>query len=363
MFYKKIIKPILFSFPPEFVHDALFIFLYPFQKISFLNNFLFKINNFTSPRIKQRLFGLYFRTPIGLAAGMDKNALGSKVWSAFDFGWSQIGSVTYSQQAGNPKPRLWRLPEDNSLVIHYGLANDGAKKIAKRIQKINRPPRGLWSVSIAKSNHIPLEKAADDIALAFGMLHSKANIITINLSCPNVKDPGGLQKKELLEPILKKLVNINMDNKPIWLKIGLELNIEELANIIHLAKQYNVSAIIATNLSKDRSKLSLKSKHKDKPGSVSGKPIEDMSNNIISHLYQHSEGKYKVIGVGGIFSGQDAYKKIKAGANLLQIATGFIYGGPMTIKRINKELDELLKKDGYNHISQAVGVEANKYNL
>ncbi len=365
MLYKKIIRPILFSMDPEFVHDFLFIALFIFDKSKFFNNILFKFSNFTSPRIKQKMFGLYFRTPIGLSAGMDKNALAANVWSAFDFGWAQIGSVSREWQAGNKKPRLWRLPKDKSIVIHYGLANDGAKKITMRLLKAKQrcPKRGLLSISIVKSNDVALEQAAPDIEKTFNIVKSLADIITINLSCPNVKNFGGLQQAKLLEPILKKVQDINKTNKPVWLKIGIELNKAELDDIIRLAKEYKIDGIIATNLSKDRTKLNLKSKHKDKPGSISGKPIENQSNKIISYLYKHSENKYKIIGVGGIFSGEDAYKKIKAGASLLQIATGFIYNGPMAIKKINKDLDRLLAGDDFQHISQAVGIEAKKYKL
>lgn len=364
-FYKKILRPILFAMDPEFVHDFLFLYLFFFKKIKWLNNFLFKISNFTSPKIKQNLWGLYFRTPIGLSAGMDKNGLAANVWSSFGFAWAQIGSVTYEQQDGNPKPRLWRLPKDKSIVIYYGLTNDGAKKISERLRKIQKSwkPRGLLSISIAKSTSVDLNEAATDIAKSFQILKNQGNIITINLSCPNVKNFCGLQQADLLEPILKNVSAINTSQKPIWLKIGIDLSKEELDHIIRLAKQYHIDALIATNLSKDRSKLNLKSKHKDKPGGISGKPIFERSNQVISYLYKNSEGKYKIVGVGGIFDAADAYQKIKAGASLLQIATGFIYGGPMSIKAINKGLDKLLTKDNYKHISEAVGVEADNYNL
>jgi len=150
MIYKNILRPILFAINPEFVHDFLFVYLYIFDKSKLFNKLLFKISNYSSPRLKQRMFGLYFRTPIGLSAGMDKNALAPNVWSAFDFGWAQIGSISLKAQAGNKKPRLWRLPKDKSLVIYYGLSNDGVKKIYQRLQSAKQKSinRGLWSISI-----------------------------------------------------------------------------------------------------------------------------------------------------------------------------------------------------------------------
>lgn len=360
MIYKKIIRPILFLTPAEFAHDLALFYLSIYNKINFLNNILFKVLGTTTPRLRQKMFGLYFRTPIGLSAGMDKNIKAPRAWSSFGFGWCQLGSITYDKQPGNPKPRLWRLKEDKGLVINYGLANCGAKQAVKILSKTKKS-RGLWSISIAKTSSVPLEDAANDYAKSFELLEKYGDIITINLSCPNVKDFGGLQKPHLLEPILQKITSLNKRHKPIWIKIGIDLNKEQLDKIIELVKKYKIDAIVATNLSKDRTKINLKSNNQNKPGSVSGKPIVDRSNQIIAYLYRQSENKFKIIGVGGIFDAHDAYAKIKAGASLVQIATGFIYGGPTSIKNINLGLDRLLAKDGYKHISQAVGIADNKY--
>ena len=360
MIYKHIIRPILFLFNPETIHNITYKILSIFNNKP-LSNVLFKLFNYTSPYLKQKLFNIYFRTPIGLTAGMDKNAALPLVWGAFNFSWAQLGSVTYLPQKGNPKPRLWRLVKDRGLIVYYGLSNIGAEEIKKKLKKQKK--NNLWSISIAKSNDIPLEKASEDCLKSFKVLEPFADIVTINLSCPNVKNFTGLQKKELLEPILLSITENNINKKPIWLKIGIDLNKQELDNIIYLVKKYNVDGIIATNLSKDKSKLELKSKHKDNPGGISGRPMFNKSNKTISYLFKNSENKYKIIGVGGIFTAEDAYTKIKAGSNLLQIGTGFIYNGPFTVKNINKGLVSLLKKDNFKHISQAIGIEANKYSL
>jgi dihydroorotate dehydrogenase len=362
MLYKKIIRPILFRFGPEKVHNFTIKLLSIIDKSHFLNNLFFKTKNFTSPRIKQKIWGLYWRTPIGLTAGMDKSATCPTAWSAFDFGWAQIGSVTHLAQPGNPKPRLWRLPQDNGLVVYYGLSNKGAQAVAHKLNKIKNK-RGLLSISIAKTSKVAMTDAADDYAEAFKILEAHGNIITLNLSCPNVEDFSALQKRDTLEPILQKITKLNYNKKPIWLKISYDLSKQQLDDIISLAKQYNIAAIVATNLAKDKSNLNLKSKYKNKPGGVSGQVISEHANKVISYLYKNCENKFKIIGVGGIFSGQDAYDKIKAGASLLQIATGFIYNGPNSIKQINKQLDKLLQKNNFDHISKAVGIEADKYNL
>mgnify|MGYP003974818403 FL=1 len=359
VFYKKIVRPIFFLFEPEFIHNLALWYLSWFSKCKLLNKTMFKVCNFTSPRLKQKIWGLYFRNPVGLAAGMDKNASASNAWAAMDFAWAQIGSITDQAQPGNKKPRLWRLPKDKGLVVYYGLSNSGAKAIAKKLAKNRKnKTRGLWSVSIAKSNAVSREEAAADYAKSFVTLEPQTDIITINLSCPNVKDFSGLQNKKYLEPILEKVIPLNKNKKPIWLKIGNNLSKEQLDEIIYLVKKYNISAVVASNLSKERGHLNLKSKYKDKPGGVSGKAIAPQANKIISYLYKHSENKYKIIGVGG-----DAYDKIKAGADLVQLITGFIYNGPGSIKVINQKLDRLLKKDNFKHISQAIGIDADKNTL
>lgn len=365
MFYEKIIRPILFLFPPEIIHNFTFSILSIFNKNKILNKLLFKICYFSSPRLKQKLFGLNFVNPIGLTEGLDKNGKLSLTWPAFNFAWANLGSITHEAQDGNKKPRLWRLPQDKGLVVYYGLANLGAQRIVNKLQqdKNRFPQHGIWSISIAKTNTVPLEEAAEDYAKTFELIKNIADIITINLSCPNVKNFTGLQSPELLEPILLKITNLNTANKPLWLKIGNDLKQTELDAIIFLVKKYKIAGVVATNLAKDKTNLKLKSPDQNKPGGISGLPIAKKANEIISYLYKNSENKYKIIGVGGVFSGIDAYAKIKAGANLVQIGTGFIYGGPLIVKKITKELDALLLQDNFSNVSQAVGTEADIYNL
>ncbi|MBT4849741.1 quinone-dependent dihydroorotate dehydrogenase [Candidatus Parcubacteria bacterium] len=362
MLYQKIIRPILFLFDAEKVHSFTIKYL-KILNYSFFYNIVNRITRVDSLRLKQQIWGLDFKTPIGLAAGMDKHAAVPNAWPAFGFGWVQIGSITNLEQPGNPKPRLWRLPKDRGIVVYYGIPNPGAAAMVDKIKQQGKNKKTLWSVSIAKSTRAPMEGAAEDYGMAFEFLNGLGDIITINLSCPNVKDFTGLQKKEILEPILNNIASLNKYNQPIWLKIGPDLNTAELDDIIYLAKKYKVAAIVACNLSKKRDHLNLKSKNRDKQGGVSGKSIALQSNKIISYLYKNGENKYKIVGVGGIFDATDAYDKIKAGADLLQIATGFIYGGPMSIHAINKGLDKHLKQDNFGHISKAVGIEADKYAL
>ena len=364
-FYEKIIRPILFLLDPETAHIFTFKMLAIFDRVAFLNKLLASFFNFSDPSLKQKVFGLNFENPIGLAAGMDKKADLTLTWSAFNFGFAECGSITYQPQPGNARPRLWRLPQDKAILVHHGLGNLGAQASAKKLaQAKNRFKRNnILSLSIAKSNEVSMEEAAEDYTKSFQLLAEYADFITINLSCPNVKNFCGLQNKTLLEPILIKITNINTHQKPLCLKIGNDLTKNELDDIIFLVKKYNLAGIIATNSAKDRSRFNFKSKNKDKPGGVSGKPIAQRANEIIAYLYKHSENKFKIIGLGGVFTDTDAYKKIKAGATLVQLATGFIYGGPASIKNINQELVKLLQADKLTHINQAIGLEANNYHL
>lgn len=363
--YKKIIRPILFLIDPETAHILTFKSLKIFNQFNFLNKILAKFFYFEDSILKQKIFGLNFDNPVGLAAGMDKKADLTLTWSAFGFSFAEIGSITKEAQAGNPRPRLWRLPEDKALLIYYGLSNLGAQNTAKKLQKAQQrfKRKNILALSIAKSNKVAMEDAAEDYAASFQILEEYADFISINLSCPNVKDFCGLQKKELLEPILEKITNINIHHKPLCLKIGNQLKKNELDDIIFLVKKYQLNGVIATNLAKDKSQFNLKSKNKGQAGALSGKPIADNSNETIAYLYKNSENKFKIIGVGGIFDSQDAYDKIKAGASLVQIATGFIYNGPKSVQQINQGLVKLLQKDKFTHLSQAIGTEANNYHL
>ncbi|PWB38246.1 MAG: dihydroorotate dehydrogenase (quinone) [Parcubacteria group bacterium] len=365
MLYNKIIRPILFLMDAEFVHDLVSSILSVANKSRMINNIIFIFFNFSTPRIKQKLCGLYFRTPIGLAGGMDKKAAAPLLWSAFDFGWAELGSFTAEPWAGNARPRLWRLIKEQGIIVYSGLPNIGALAVSNKLtREIKRyPRRGLWGISIAKTPRVPLEQAAEDYARSFNILEPLANIITINLSCPNVSGFIGLQDPQKLEPILKKITEINKNNKIIFLKIGNDLDTSQLDDIIALVKKYSIHGIIATNLTKKREKISLPSKYADKPGGISGKLISDRANKIIAHLYRQSEGRYIVVGCGGVFTGQDAFTKIKAGAQLIQLATGFIFGGPASIKKINRELDAALKQNDFAHIADAVGREAYNYSL
>ncbi|MFA5792510.1 MAG: quinone-dependent dihydroorotate dehydrogenase [Candidatus Gracilibacteria bacterium] len=344
--YVHILKHIFFAMDPEFIHD-LFTFVgqilgsNPFTRV--LNRLMFSYQN---KMLEQTILGIHFKNPIGLAAGFDKNALLTKIMPEVGFGFEEIGSITGEPCEGNPKPRLWRHKEFKSLRVYYGLKNDGAEKIAHRLNhKKFKIPIG---VSVAKTNcslTVDTEKGIMDYAKAFKAFAKIGAYFTVNLSCPNAFGGQPFTDATRLDSLLRKLDRITT-RKPVFLKLSPDLSEQEINIIIGVAKKHKVHGFICTNLTK---------KHMYGNGGLSGKAVEEMATKQIAYIHSKTKGKFVIIGCGGIFTAQDAYKKIRAGASLLQLITGMIYEGPQSISSINLGLVELLKNDGFKSISEAVG--------
>ena len=350
--YKKYIRPILFKFDPESIHN-LIIYLgrfMAFTKISRLLrvNFVFK-----DKRLENEVMGIKFENPVGLSAGFDKNAQLSDFIPDLGFGFIEIGSVSANSCEGNPKPRLHRLIKDNAIIVHYGLANQGAEKIYQRLK--DKQFRIPFGVSIAKTNDSTIkgEKSVEDYFKSFELLKSIGDYITINISCPNSGDGRSFEDPILLESLLKKIEKVRK-NERIVLKISPDINERNLNSVIALSNKYNINGFIISNLSKKRENLS-EDENLKYVGGISGKPIRHKSDELIKKVYRKTKGKFVIIGSGGIFSGEDAYRKIKNGASLIQLITGMIYEGPGIVKKINQELVELLEKDGHKSIKNAIG--------
>lgn len=313
-------------------------------------------------RLRISLGHLRLPNPIGLAAGFDKYIDAPLAYPMLGFGWAEFGSITYSAQTGNPKPRLWRLPEDKGLIVHYGLANDGAQKTLDRYNK-TQPHTIPCGISIAPTNGLSGAAMAEDYLKTFQTIENSADYITLNVSCPNVAGASIFSQLSFIKLLLtivserKKIMDIRKD---IFIKIGPRMSDADLAKIVEYAIDAKITGIIATNLLKDRNDIAFRSTPSElnHPGGISGKHLQTMSTRTIRTLYQLAKGKIHIVGVGGIFTAEDAYHKIKAGATAVQLITGFIYGGPTAIHAINKGLLRLLVKDGYKNISEAVGVEA-----
>ncbi len=362
MFYQKILRPILFKTDPEKIHHLVIAGLAVVSKIKPLSFLISNYLNVKSSFLEVKIGNLTFSNPVGLAAGFDKNVTAPLAYEMLGFGYAELGSVTLIAQPGNPKPRLWRIPKDKGLIVYYGLANCGANKVVEKLKKIKNP-HAPFGISIAPTTGLTLTQMIEDYAKCFEIVSPYADYITLNVSCPNVANCELFAQisfiRELMEKInnLKNSLNTTVD---IFIKIGPDMAMEQYDELVDICIKNNILAIISTNLVKNRANISPVSNQDElnHPGGISGKLVDDKNLDIIKRLYRRADGKVKIIGVGGIFTAEDAYKKIKAGASALQLVTGFIYGGPTTIKNINQGLVDLLKKDGFKNIDEAVGKEA-----
>lgn len=357
--YRAILKPIFFKFDPEFVHDE----MTSRGKLLGSNPVTKKLTslafNYKNPILNQVVDGVEYINPVGLSAGFDKNAKLINILEDVGFGFMEIGSVTYNPYTGNPKPRLYRLKKSKGLVVYYGLMNDGVKKITERIKK-SKPGKLVLGISIAKTNAEYTSTQEGGIQDYYDCLkYLEENQIgqyyTINISCPNTFGGEPFTTEEKLEKLLSKLSEIKA-TKPVYIKMPINLSTEEFDRLLKIAVKYKINGVVIGNLTKVKDPNLIKDSIPENiKGGISGKPTEKLCNELISYTYKNYGKQLIIIGVGGIFSAEDAYEKIKRGATLLQLITGMIFQGPQLIGEINHGLAELLKKDGHSNISEAVG--------
>ena len=339
--YKSIIRPILFKFDPEVVHyftfDAIKL-LCKIPGIPFLIRRLFQVNH---PGLERELFGLRFKNPVGLAAGFDKNALLYNELANFGFGFIEIGTVTPKPQEGNPKKRLFRLQSDKGIINRMGFNNAGLEAAIVQLKKNKK--QLIIGGNIGKNTQTPTEAYTADYLECFKALHPYVDYFVLNVSCPNVGSHAKLNDKDYLEELIKAVQDLNATftkSKPILLKIAPDLNDTQLDEIIELVSATKLEGVIASNTSTSRENLKTDVERLEVIGNggVSGQPIKEKSTQVIKYLSEKSHKAFPIIGVGGIHSAQDALEKIAAGADLVQIYTGFIYEGPTLVKRINKAI-------------------------
>ena len=359
--YKQLIKPLLFKMDPERVHDHALALGKVLGKIKIFNPLIALFYRYKNRKLTSRVNGIKYLNPVGLAAGFDKNADLMNILPSIGFGFEEVGSITALPYKGNPKPRLHRLPKYKSLVVNYGLKNIGAMKIEKKLKKRFKFPIGI---NIAKTNckeTIDTKKGIIDYYLSLKRLQKYADYVTINISCPNTFGGEPFTEPKKLDKLLAKL-NTLKSNKPRYIKLSPDLSIKEVDSILKIVKKYNIQGFVISNLVKKRetTKIPMLAFSRVGKGGLSGKPVQDRSDNLISYIYKKTKGQYTIIGVGGIFNAKDAYEKIISGASLVQLITGMIYEGPMVIKKINKGLVRLLEKDDFTNISQAVGSKHKK---
>ena len=335
--YKSTIRKLLFQIDPEKVHHLTFNFLKFFFKIPFTKGLTKSIFSIDDRRLERNFFGLTFKNPVGLAAGFDKNARLFDEFSNYGFGFVEIGTVTPKPQAGNSKKRLFRLKEDEAIINRMGFNNDGVKVIAERLRK--RKSDIIIGGNIGKNKITPNEKAVDDYLICFNELFHVVDYFVVNVSSPNTPNLRELQDKEPLTRLLSTLQKENHkkeSSKPILLKIAPDLSDDQLFDIIDIVKITGIDGVIATNTTISRDNLV--SDNRNETGGLSGKPVKDRSTEVIRFLSEKSNKAFSIIGVGGIHSAKDAQEKLDAGADLVQIFTGFIYEGPALVKEINRSL-------------------------
>lgn len=356
------LRPVLFSglkADPEFLHSqamrSLSWLSSPEQ--SWLRSYLERLYGYTSPQLSQTLWGLNFPNPIGLAAGFDKDGVATNVLPSFGFGFVEVGTVTFHAQPGNPQPRLFRLVEDLAVLNRMGFNNQGAAALQERLQhRVSNIPIG---VNLGKSKITPLESAAEDYLSSFRLLKSLGDYFVVNVSSPNTPGLRSLQSTDQLEPILSALQTENQSEKPLLVKIAPDLATEDIAAIVELAQRYQLAGIIATNTTIRRDGLKTQTIRgnaiQDEAGGISGAPVKARSTEVIRLIWEQTQGSLPIIGVGGVFSAEDAWEKITAGASLIQVYTGWIYEGPTMVKRILQGLEEKLQRSGFSDLKSAIG--------
>jgi len=357
MVYRSLLRPILFRLQPETAHHL------ALKSLSLVKPFIGgPVAPDESTSIK--LFGLAFHNPVGLAAGFDKDGVALQELASLGFGHIEAGTVTFYAQPGNPKPRLFRLPQDQALINRAGFNNEGAAAFAQRVRTAR--PDCVLGVSIGKSKITPLENAINDYLGSFELLYDIADYIAVNVSSPNTPQLRELQQADQLTSLLRALQTRNRELKPtpvpMLVKLSPDLNSNELEMILDVVKKENIDGIIATNTTTSRDNL--KTTKQDVAacgeGGLSGRPLKSRSTDIVAQIYRLTDGRIPIIGVGGIFSAEDAWEKICAGASLVQLYTGFIYEGPFVARKINRGLAEIMKREGVSNLQQVIGQKANR---
>ena len=340
--YKSIVKPLLFNLDAERAHHLVFDNLKRAARVPGAGALLRGLYNYQHPSLTREVFGLKFPNPVGLAAGFDKNAVLTDELATLGFGFVEIGTVTPRPQPGNPQPRLFRLPQDAALINRMGFNNDGAAAVAARLAgRHNR--QLIIGGNIGKNKDTPNERAADDYVAAFEALAEVVDYFVVNVSSPNTPGLRELQDKKPLISLLQQVQARNLARptpRPLLLKIAPDLTNAQLDDILEIARETQLSGLVATNTTIGRADLRTPT-----PivagygaGGLSGRPLRARATEVIAYLHQKSQGALPIIGAGGIHSAQDALEKLAAGAALVQLYTGFIYEGPGLVRRINRVL-------------------------
>ncbi len=367
-FYRNAIRPALFAQEAESIHNRTMAMLSRVGRNELLCDAMRSF--YGAPELPMELFGLRFPNPVGLAAGMDKNASAVPAWSAMGFGFTELGAATWHAQPGNPQPRVFRAVSEEAIINRMGFNNLGAEAIAEKLADWKK--RGCWpnhpvGMNLGKSKITPLEEAAEDYANSFRVLRPYLDFFVVNVSSPNTPNLRQLQDKSALDAILTALQNVHNSEptrppSPILVKVAPDLSLGALDEIVELASARKLAGIVATNttISRPTSENPDVQRVYSETGGLSGRPLRARSTEVIRHLYRQTRGNLAIIGVGGILSPADAWEKIASGASLIQVYTGLVYEGPGIAKSIVNGLFEHMKARGISDLKDAVGCEVNK---
>lgn len=357
-FHKKIIRPLLFRQDSEVAHNHAVDALARVSRNSLALGLVKTL--YGAPALPAEVFGLKFPNPVGLAAGMDKHAAAVPGWAALGFGFTELGGVTWHAQPGNPSPRMFRAIPDEAVINRMGFNNSGAEAVAQKLaewKNSGRWPAHPVGINLGKSKITLLEKAAGDYASSFRVLRDLADFFVVNVSSPNTPNLRQLQDKAALDDIFAALQSLNTSQKPILVKVAPDLSFAALDEILELVAPRCIAGIVATNttIARPPSEDVALQKIYAEAGGLSGKPLRARSTEVVRHLYGQTHGRLPIIGVGGIFTADDAWEKIAAGASLVQVYTGMVYEGPGIAKNIVRGLLQRMEREGVRELRQLVG--------
>ncbi len=354
----RIVRPLIFLMDPEDAHymfKRVGVFLGSNPVTRFLTGLLFDYNH---KSLKTRVDGVDYRNPVGLSAGFDKDGELTSIYPSIGFGLAELGSFTGEVCPGNPGKRLFRMVKSKSILVWYGLNNQGAEKISSRLQGTDFG-RLKVGINAAKSNITPefdLQDSIDDYVKTMRLFKDIGDYYTINISCPNTQDGEPFVDPDNLDALLTAVNDNRVEGRPVYVKLAADLELEEINIIVDKCVEHKMDGVVLTNLAKPaHNQEYVKEELPYHKGAMSGLPLQRISTNVIRHVYRRTRGELTIIGVGGVFTAKDAYEKITSGASLLHMITTMIFDGPQNINEINRGLVKLLKEDGFNSIEEAVG--------
>ncbi|MDA0147086.1 quinone-dependent dihydroorotate dehydrogenase [Vibrio sp. LaRot3] len=354
----RVIRPLIFLMDPENAHymfKRVGVFLGSNPLTKSLTSAMF---NYDHKSLNTEVDGIKYRNPVGLSAGFDKDGELTSIYPSIGFGLAELGSFTGEVCPGNPGKRLFRMVKSKSILVWYGLNNQGAEKISSRLKDTDFGPLRV-GINAAKSNITPefdLQDSIDDYTKTMRLFKDIGDYYTINISCPNTQDGEPFVDKANLDALLIAVNEHRVEGRPIYVKLAADMTLDEINTIVDCCMEHNIDGVVLTNLAKPaHNQEYVKEELPYHKGAMSGLPLQRISTNVIRHVYRRTRGKLTIIGVGGVFTAKDAYEKITSGASLLHMITTLIFDGPQSISEINRGLVKLLKEDGFNSIEEAVG--------